>query len=376
MSEKQPDILPPNADDRAPATQLPALESTGEGSSLLLEGEAGSLAIPDDTESETPLAPDAQDLVSPAESAEAAPDEEQGLGIIRLDTLGEIPLPDLEAGPSPAAPEAAPPPPEHDAPPMDVGELTLLLMEEQTPTAEPPARAEQTTVEPEPAVSPPAGPCPSESVGEEFLDESIPGALLISTESEAEASTSNSRETPATDTESEITFGAGFEDLARGRSALLLDGSGTEIEGKTAHEPPPVARPKRFWRRRRERIKIVVPKPGTPVQWYSNADACAVYCRKHSRPLLLYFTTGDAEQCHTYEAAIRQPEMQPFLCTYVCCMVNLSHAEGRQVAMRLGVPTDGPCVVLLSPSGREYARILKPEVDWHFLATVLFWALR
>ncbi|MCX8035456.1 MAG: hypothetical protein N3D11_00090 [Candidatus Sumerlaeia bacterium] len=378
MSEKQPETRPTRGSDENSATGAPTSGDDLDASPLLLQSETGSLVIPDDADFGLSVVDDTQGQPAVEETEVVMPPaEEQDLGIVRLDDLGDLPLPDIEAGAHPAAREAAPPPPEHEAPPMDVGELTLLLMEDQTAKVETTAREEQATAEPEPSAPLPSVSPLSEPAGGEILDESIPSALLIHAEPEEEAdSASSRREAPAGETESEITFGTGYEDLARGRSALLLSGSGAEIESETVHEPPPAARPKRFWRRRRERIKIVVPKPGTPVQWYSNADACAVYCRKHSRPLLLYFTTGDAEQCHTYEAAIRQPEMQPFLCTYVCCMVNLSHAEGRRVAMRLGVPTDGPGIVLLSPSGREYARILKPEVDWHFLATVLFWALR
>ena len=155
-----------------------------------------------------------------------------------------------------------------------------------------------------------------------------------------------------------------------GQSALLVDGE--QAAGPTAAPETPV----KPARRRRERIRLVVPKPGKPVEWFSNPSACTAYCRRHRRPLLLYFSTDDVKQCRTYEQAIRQTEMQAFLCPYVCCVVNLTHADGRQAAMSLGVPTDGPSVVLLSPSGHELARVLKPHVDWQFLATMLFWALR
>ncbi len=138
----------------------------------------------------------------------------------------------------------------------------------------------------------------------------------------------------------------------------------------------PVVEQRRGWRRRRERVKIVPPGREAKIEWFANAEACAAYCRKHSRPLLLYFKTGNEQQCQTYEMAVRQPEMQSFLCSYVCCVVDLTEPQGRHVAMRLGVPTDGPAMLLMSPSGREYARVLKPEVDWQFIATMLFWALR
>jgi hypothetical protein len=162
-------------------------------------------------------------------------------------------------------------------------------------------------------------------------------------------------------------------DFIHGSSSLLM---GTDRAASPAvSEEPSVETPRR-WKRSREKVRVVPPEPQAKVQWYSNADACALYCRKHHRPLLLYFTTGDIEQCHAYEEAIRRDEMRPFLCSYVCCLVNMAQVEGRKVAMRLGVPTDGPAMVVFSPSGREYARVLKPEADWRFLATMLFWGLR
>jgi hypothetical protein len=142
---------------------------------------------------------------------------------------------------------------------------------------------------------------------------------------------------------------------------------------QTTAPPQPTARRRG---RRGEKIKAPKPKPGKPVEWFANPTACATYCRKHRRVLLLYFTTGDLEQCRSYEEAIRRPELQPFLGQYVCCMVDVRQPDGRQAALRLNVPTDGPAIVLLAPSGREYARIQKPEINAEFLATVLFWAVR
>jgi len=347
----------PSAGGREPSNGPTSPEDQDTGpSSLLLDSEAGRLLLPIEDESEPPP------LVLPPETkpADHLPHigEEEGLGVIRLD---DLPLETTsESATEPISTEPRPPEEPEGEKPDESEELKLLLMDEEAaprPTPSPPTEFTQ----------PPA----VKSAIADLEDDSAPSALLIGGETATPEHAAAREESPPLFTETTQTLG---EDLVEGRSLLLLDTSQVRSPAVRQEEPP--VEPERRWRRRRERVRIVPPKPGAEVQWFTNADACAIYCRKHSRPLLLYFTTGDMEQCHSYEEAIRQEQMQPFLCSYVCCMVNLAQAEGRRVAMRLGVPTDGPAMVLLSPSGREYVRVLKPEVDWQFLATMLFWALR
>jgi hypothetical protein len=211
---------------------------------------------------------------------------------------------------------------------------------------------------------------PIKESAEAVSDDADVSALLIAGDVAPISELVRPREPPAAPSETEY---VPAESLIDGKSSLLL-GAGQATGPTTVEELP--GEPRRGRRPRRERVRIVPPKDGAPIEWFSNADACAIYCRKHRRPLLLYFTTGDVEQCQTYEEAIRRQEIQPFLSSYVCCLVNMAQIEGRKVAMRLGVPTDGPAIVVLSPSGREYARVLKPQVDWRFVATMLFWGLR
>lgn len=156
-----------------------------------------------------------------------------------------------------------------------------------------------------------------------------------------------------------------------GSSSLLM---GADVQTPTARAAVPL--PPRPPAAVREKMKVVAPKPGAKAEWFANPEACRTFSRKHGRPLLLYFSTGDMKQCYTYEKAIRMEEMQPFLGMYVCCMIDMRQPPGRECAKHQGVPDDGPAMVLLAPSGREYARLLKPEVDWQFLATMLFWVLQ
>lgn len=159
-----------------------------------------------------------------------------------------------------------------------------------------------------------------------------------------------------------------------GGSSLLLASDTGEATGTPA---PASTRGRRKGKKAKtERVKIVPPKPGKKIEWFSNPAACAKYCRKHKRPLLLYFNTGDPRQCESYETTVKMDEVQAFLGPYVCCTADLRVNEVRQVAQRLGLPTDGPSMIVLSPTGREFARIVKPTIDWQFAATMLFWALR
>ena len=282
--------------------------------------------------------------------------------VILLDEAPAEPPPETTAAPAP--PAEAPVPPDaaatdKPAEPSEGEGISLLLLDEEPLAAQPTA--------PKPTPPAPAAVTPA---AVDWLDESAPSALLIGKETVAPQIAKPLEPLKPPRSEATRTFG---ESLSSGRSSLLMDSSQATAAPLRQETPLP---PRRIWKRRRDRVRIVPPKPGAEIKWFSNAEACATYCYKHSRPLLLYFTTGDDQQCHTYEAAIRQTGMQPFLAPYVCCMVNMAYTEGRKVAMRLGVPTDGPAIVLLSPLGREYARVLKPAVDWQFVATLLFWALR
>jgi len=235
------------------------------------------------------------------------------------------------------------------------GESELFLDEILSPEEESAPAREQPAVSDEPALA---------GLG----DQTEPASPLLETEPPGPAaSTTEEPSEPAIEP-----IGSTQETAADAAGSLLID-----EEAVTAPSTPAIEVPaKRKHKRRGERMKIVPPKSAAKVEWYANPEACATYCRKHRRPLLIYFTTGDIGECRSYEEAIRMPEMQPFLAPYVCCLANLATDQGKQAAIRLGIPTEGPAMVLLSPSGRELARVLKPEVDWQFLATMLFWALR
>jgi hypothetical protein len=350
---------PPSGEQRAPG-RSPWMGGDLQGpSSLLLDRSGGGLAPPLDEEAEIPppIVPP-----RPTEAAGQIQPEEEELRTILLDEAPAEPAPEAAAVSAPeaaasAAPDAATPGKIADLPNGD--EISLLLLDEEPPSDQ---SAAAPTAPPAPPAVPPGA--------VDLLDQSAPSALLIGEEAVTPRTIKTRWAAQPPRSEATRAFG---ESLASGPSSLLIDGGQATAPPFRQETAVP---PRRIWKRRRDRVRIVPPKRGAEIKWFSNPDACATYCYKHSRPLLLYFTTGDVQQCHTYEVAIRQTEMQPFLAPYICCMVNMAYAEGRKVAMRLGVPTDGPAIVLLSPSGREYARVLKPAVDWQFVATMLFWALR
>lgn len=353
--EEEEEVIPPAAVMPPSAGVFSETETRGEELTSIHLDEAPAEPPPEVASDEPlPFEEPSQKAVQQITSEAAAEDD---LRLVLLDEAPEETLPEVEpppARPSPANGTSA----LGTESPLANDEIRLVAMDDA------PA-AEEKAIGSRPAVRSPQDESAASPWGEMG-----PSALLLGGETGAPAD-SSSREQPLPSPDATPRFRE--TDFSEGRSSLLL--SGSEVEAPVRQETA-VTEPSRRRHRRRERVRITPPKPGAEIQWFSNAEACATYCRKHSRPLLLYFTTGDVEQCRTYEEAIRLAEMQPFLCTYVCCMVNMAQAEGRQVAMRLGVPTNSPAVVLLSPSGREYARVLKAEVDWQFLATMLFWALR
>lgn len=420
--EKDGTVSPPPPSDADQSKKDSPADLEGP-SSLLLNADAGGLAFPLDVEAEAELSEQPATPLQPKEPVGPTGSERGELPAIRLDEVSErvvsissATTPPLEEQMELSPPVMPPTVPQLEKPPKAAGgredELRVILLDEigdeLAARAEQPATTETQSVSPllatvqplkdqetragdnelrgillddllpgdsAPATKPSAGAAPLEAPVEKAAGSS-PGEdwkaspLLIENELIETPRAEPVEESATPSSEVEYTFGAGsFE----GPSSLLL---GAEQATTPTAPAEPSVEAKRGRRWGRERVRVVPPKGGTQVEWYSNADACAVYCRKNRRPLLLYFTTGDVEQCQTYETAIRMEEMQPFLCSYVCCMVSLAQAEGRKVAMRLGVPTDGPAMVLLSPSGREYARVLKSEVDWRFLAAMLLWALR
>lgn len=415
------------ADSSPPKETKPADVSSsllGPSSLLLSEGNGGLMMPLDSGVEFLPSAPAGGTATSDKPPQPAPPSREQ-LGAIRLDDLSEAPPLDestlalaaeRDREPLPVSEESSVPlsRPTASASKKEDEELGVILWDEDEMPGRPSLKTEPMTAAVTSPTSQPADSVPLPVAGEtEAAGQEMPlDNLLAADESEAAAKVplepaklepQPKEETPSSvDDQSQtssLLLESGSEIVSphppmrseepvplpldaqetfddswlQGRSSLLL---GTEpVVQPTAREESR-GEPKRGKRRRQERVRTVPPATDAPVQWYANAEACAVYCRKHSRPLLLYFTTGDLDQCRAYEEAIRTEEMRPFLCSYVCCMVNMAQPEGRAVAMRLGVPTDSPSMVLLSPSGREYARVLKAEVDWHFLATMLFWALR
>jgi len=386
-------------------------------SSLLLSESEGGLTVPLDEEAESSPA-----LSPSAKPSQPAEGEDEGLAVVRLDEPLDLP-PSEVGGRTPPLDEKTDLPPLVKQPPVppsekvpiatetEEDELRVIFLDEEVSDKSPSATQAEEKIEgppppkpPEP-VPPPAvrqtpaeeeemgmillddvivpkdsvpaakssatpGPFPEKPAIPDFLDVSETSPLLIGSETVGPSGPEGMEEPLPLASEAEKTFD---DSLIEGRSSLLLDAEAI-VRPPVREELPVEGR--RGRRRRRERVRIVPPEPSAQVKWFSNPNACALYCRKHHRPLLLYFTTGDTEQCRTYEETIRMGKMRPFLCSYVCCMVNMVEAEGRKVAMRLGVPTDSPAMVLLSPTGREYARVLKSEVDWRFLATMLFWALR
>ena len=323
---------------------------------------ADAMAVPLDKEAEIPSVVQPPRVSMSKKPSDVAGDEEEELRVILLDeAAAELP-PDVETPAAHKRPSAVPTPAHSEATSAEE-ELRVILLDDVT-TSETPTSAGK------PVSRPVAPKSPAEISATGVRDDSDVSALLIESELPAASEPVRLEDFPSSPLDAELPSDAS---MITGSSSLLLD---TEPTARPIAPEEPPAESKRGWRHRRERVRIIPPKEGAPVEWFSNADACAAYCRKHHRPLLLYFTTGNMEQCRTYEEAIRREEMRLFLSSYVCCMVNLAQTEGRKVAMRLGVPTDGPAIVVLSPSGREYARVLKSEVDWRFLATMLFWGLR
>jgi len=416
--------LAPDDENNLPSDS-PAADPDGP-SALLIDEPTGGLTLDPEAAGKAPAAPhppapaaDAgkpsplawEEAPRPASRRDLPPPPDPEESSLLL--LDELPSPGEQAAPPDAAPEAsaaanetirlladdedAPPPPSSalfDLP-EDSGPSLLLLDEGQTgPAAEsarppmppPEADAKLASEQEERRKSgPPAGPAP-DAERAFYENEAAESLLLIDEESERPIPTVGSypaappkaAAAPAPPDSPRLSPDATVADINDNAPSPLLLGA-EPVAPSTPRTPSPVAPPPTARKGRKpvhEKVKVVTPPSGAPVEWFANPQACAVYCRKHRRPLLVYFTTGDEAQCRTYEEAVRMPEFQTFLGPYVCCRAHLGSVEGQEAARRLGLPDDGPAMVVLAPSGREYARILKPEVDWQFLATMLFWALR
>ncbi|MBM3333417.1 hypothetical protein FJY63_02035 [Candidatus Sumerlaeota bacterium] len=337
-----------------PPSNFPLTENDLEGPSSLLLDSDGGAPLPVEIEQQ---APSAVLPPRPGDSALPAVGESQP-ATVHLDHAPRRPSGELDL--PPFLESRFPPPPSEG----ERAEMRSVLLEELLPdeaSAPPP-------------VSRPAAPTVKPAIAD-IAEAAGPSSLLFSGERQEAAPPERvapQRATPRAAPPSEATREMA-EKLLTEPSRLLI-GSGWEMSAEQSAEAA-IEQPRRR-RRRRERVRLVPPRLGAKVEWFSSPDACAIYCRKRSRPLLLYFRTGVMEECRSYEEAIRMAELQPFLCPYVCCIVNMAEPEGCEAALRLGIPTDGPAMVMLSPLGREYARILKSDVDWQFLATMLFWALR
>lgn len=385
---KRNNDLPPAAEDDDSLPELPDLKEEKDRSQPSDDAEGTSpLLIDDDLVASAPLPDEAGAFDLPPFEARASEDHPRSEQSPPTTPTTESPAPpeqesilllddDVAPAPEPTiadqAAESRAPTPEETSPAAaeasDQSSEPLLLDDILEPETGEPSATESAPPADSSTVS-------SDATAQVFVEE--PWADIAAKEPAGGEQDKSALISPIPDSSGEVEsslsplpeIGAdSWSDLVEGQSSLLMDSD------QATDEAPAIERKRR--RRRRERIRAPLPKPGKKVQWYSSPEACATYCRKHRRPLLLYFSTKDMEECRSFEEAIRSPEMQVFLQPYVCCMTDLSSAEGRQAAVRLGVPTDGPSIVLLAPSGRELARVLKPDIDWHFLAAMLFWVLR